>query len=379
MKKHCTSKLFSKLYFSKLKGTKPKILATKHSFITTKLLGPRDKINDGGIRAVLVPLFGIGIPLITRLVPPNQFTNWEIKLSYLYTIAIAFVIYEGTRFLYLTLRAYFDWFNKPIRKLLAIVLSIPFYVVPASTLMLVGWYKIFMKGVVDWDTLKLTTLIILIAVYFLVNLYETVFLVRDVANEKVKKEQLERARAEAELEALKNQVDPHFIFNSLNTLSHLIEEKPEKAQAFNTSLADVYRYILHNKARDLVFIKDELDFIQNYFSLLKIRFDQAVQMEVDIPADWPGRYLLPPISLQTLVENAVKHNEFNDQDPLVIRILAKDQTLVITNKIRQKKTSRPGSRIGLENLRERYRLITDREIEIINDEHSFTVILPLTE
>ncbi len=354
-------------------------MATKHSFITTKLLGPRDKINDGGIRAVLVPLFGIGIPLITRMIPANQFTNWEIKLSYLYTIAIAFVIYEGTRFLYLTLRAYFDWFNKPIRKLLAIVLSIPFYVVPASTLMLVGWYKIFMKGVVDWDTLKLTTLIILIAVYFLVNLYETVFLVRDVANEKVKKEQLERARAEAELEALKNQVDPHFIFNSLNTLSHLIEEKPEKAQAFNTSLADVYRYILHNKARDLVFIKDELDFIQNYFSLLKIRFDQAVQLEVDIPADWLGRYLLPPISLQTLVENAVKHNEFNDQDPLVIRIQAREQTLVITNKIRQKMTSRPSSRIGLENLSERYRLITDREIEIINDEHSFTVILPLTE
>lgn len=354
-------------------------MATKYSFITTKLLGPRDKINDGGIRAVLVPLFGIGIPLITRMVPHEQFSNWQVKLSYLYTIGIAFVIYEGTRFLYLTLRTYFDWFNKPVRKLIAIVLSIPFYVVPASVLMLVGWYKLFMNGVPDWETIKLTTLIILIAVFFLVNLYETVFLVRDVANEKVKKEQLERARAEAELEALKNQVDPHFIFNSLNTLSYLIEEKPEKAQAFNTSLADVYRYILHNKARDLVFVKDELDFIQNYFSLLKIRFEQAVQLNIEIPREWQGRFLLPPISLQTLVENAVKHNEFNEREPLEIHIRALDRKLEVTNRIKLRQTSRPTSRIGLENLKERYRLITDKEIEVIMEENIFKVVLPLIE
>ncbi len=354
-------------------------MATKQSFITTKGLGPRDKINDGGIRAVLVPLFGIGIPLITRMVPHGSFTNWQVKLSYLYTIAIAFVIYEGTRFLYLTLRTYFDWFNKPFRKLIAIVVSIPFYVVPASVLMLVGWYKIFMNGVMDWETIKLTTLIILIAVFFLVNLYETVFLVRDVANEKVKKEQLERAKAEAELEALKNQVDPHFIFNSLNTLSHLIEEKPEKAQVFNTNLADVYRYILHNKARDLVFLKDELEFINNYFSLLKIRFENAVQLKVDIPAEWTSRYLLPPISLQTLVENAVKHNEFNDQEPLVVNILASDGKLEVINQIKPKMTSRPTSRIGLENLKERYRLITEKEIEVKTENERFIVVLPLIE
>jgi LytS/YehU family sensor histidine kinase len=106
--------------------------------------------------------------------------------------------------------------------------------------------------------------------------------VKETESEMLKNEQLERAKAEAELEALKNQIDPHFIFNSLNTLSHLIEEKPVKAKQFNDNLADVYRYILQNKARDLVLLREEMIFLENYFSLLKIRFDKAVELKINI-------------------------------------------------------------------------------------------------
>ncbi len=352
-------------------------MATKQQFIATKLFGQRDKINDTGIRAVLVPLFGISIPLITKMVPHELFTNWQIKFSYLYTIGIAFIIYEGTRFLHFTLRSYFDWFNKPIKKIIALVITIPFYCVPVSVLLLVGWYNIFMSGVINWEVIRLTTIVILVAVFFLVNLYETVFLVRDVANDRVKNEQLERAKAEAELEALKNQVDPHFIFNSLNTLSHLIEEKPEKAQLFNDSLADVYRYILHNKARDVVFIKEELGFINDYFSLLKIRFESAVQLHTYIDDSWLSQYLLPPISLQILIENAVKHNEFSDAHPLVINISAAGQLITVSNEVRKKTLRKPSGKIGLENLRERYRLITGKEIVIEDSGTVFTVKLPV--
>ena len=123
---------------------------------------------------------------------------------------------------------------------------------------------------------------------------------------------MERAKAEAELEALKNQIDPHFIFNSLNTLSHLIEEKPVKAKQFNDNLADVYRYILQNKARDLVLLREEMVFLENYFSLLKIRFEKAVQMKIIVDESEMDQYLVPPISLQILAENAIKHNEFSD-------------------------------------------------------------------
>lgn len=352
-------------------------MPTNAQNITTKLFGPKDRINDMGIRVVLVPLFGIAIPLITQMVPHEQFSNWQIKFSYLYTIAIAFVIYEGVRFLQFTLRSYFDWLNKPFRKILAFVITIPFYVVPVSVLMLVGWYKIFMDGVVDWNVVRLSSIIILIAVFFLVNLYETVFLVRDVANDKLQQEKLERAKAEAELEALKNQIDPHFIFNSLNTLSHLIEEKPEKAKLFNDHMADVYRYILQNKAKDLVLLRDEMQFMQDYFSLLKIRFEDALQLEMLVDESLWDQYLVPPISLQVLLENAVKHNEFSATLPLKICLRFSEAELQMKNQFREKKLRKPSSCIGLQNLEERYRLSTGKSIRIEKAENSFTVCLPV--
>lgn len=349
----------------------------KASSIATKLFSQREKINDLGIRVILVPFFGIAIPLITRMVPHKEFTNWEIKFSYLYTILIAFVIYEGSRFLHFTLRTYFDWFNKPVKKIIALVITIPFYCVPVSILMLVGWYHLFMNGIVDWKIVKFTSLIILIAVFFLVNLYETVFLIRDLANDRVTQEQLERAKAEAELEALKNQIDPHFIFNSLNTLSHLIDDKPEKARLFNDNLADVYRYILQNKARDLVLLREEVNFLESYFLLLKIRFENAVQMDITIPEEVMDQYLVPPISLQILAENAIKHNEFSEAIPLVFKVEIKNEGLVIHNPVRKKTQRRASSKIGLQNLKERYKLITNQEITIKEEEKDFTVILPV--
>jgi LytS/YehU family sensor histidine kinase len=122
------------------------------------------------------------------------------------------------------------------------------------------------------------------------------------------------------LEALKNQIDPHFIFNSLNTLSHLIEEAPAKAKQFNDNLADVYRYILQKKGSDLVLLREEVDFLNDYFSLLKIRFEKAVRLNINVHETLLDQYLVPPISLQVLAENAIKHNEFSDNQPMIISI-----------------------------------------------------------
>ncbi len=304
-------------------------------------------------------------------------STWKFKLSFLFTIGIAFLIWEGNRYLLFTLRSYFDWFNKPVRKIAVLVLAISFYTIPISALMLVIWYKIFNNGIVNWDLITTTTLVIMICVLFITHIYETVFLVREAENEKLKKEQLERARAEAELEALKNQIDPHFIFNSLNTLSHLIEKEPAKAKQFNDNLADVYRYILQNKARELVLLHEEMLFLTDYFSLLKIRFEQAVQLQINIDPALFDQYLIPPISLQILVENAIKHNEFSDAVPLVITIDMQYDELIIHNQVRKKILRKASSRIGLNNLGERYKLTTSKEINITESASDFTVSLPV--
>lgn len=350
---------------------------TNIEFRATKQGANHDKLNDIGFRVILIPFFGIVIPLITGMIDYSTFTLWESKFGFLYTIGIAFVIWEGNRYLLFTLRTYFDWFNKPVRKIIALLMAVSFYTIPVSALLLTGWYHIFAKGNVQWDIVFTATLIIMICVVFITHVYETVFLVRDSESEMVRNAQLERARVQAELEALKNQIDPHFIFNSLNTLSHLIEEKPSKAKQFNDHLADVYRYILQNKSRDLVFLSEEINFISDYFSLLKIRFETAVQLRIHLQKELFDRYLIPPISLQVLVENAIKHNEFSASNPLIITIAFSDENLVVRNMTNKKLARKPSPKIGLQNLKERYKLTTDKTISVSEAEGEFVVMLPV--
>ncbi|MEO5682603.1 MAG: histidine kinase [Chitinophagaceae bacterium] len=334
-------------------------------------------VNDIGFRVILIPFFGIAIPLITGMVNGQNFSNWQIKLSFLYTIFIAFVVWEGNRFLLFSMRSYVDWYRKPLRKIIITLLGISFYTLPVSILLLAGWYRIFLQGEINWSNVFTAALVIMICVIFITHVYETVFLVKESENEMLRAEKLERARAEAELQALKNQIDPHFIFNSLNTLSYLIEEKPAKAKQFNDNLADVYRYILQNKARDLVLLREEIVFLGDYFSLLKIRFEDAVQLQLIVEAALFDQYLVPPISLQVLMENAIKHNEFSDAAPLVMEISFNGKALVFYNKVRKKLLRKPSSKIGLKNLDDRYKLSTGHTIDITATDESFRVELPV--
>ena len=339
--------------------------------------GDHEKLNDIGFRVILIPFFGIVIPLVTGMMDYSSLNLWKTKLGFLYTIGIAFLIWQGNRYLLFTLRSYFNWFNKPVRKIIALLFAVSFYTIPVSALLLTGWYHVFAKGNVQWDVVLTATLLIMICVIFITHVYETVFLVRDSESEMVKSAQLEKARVQAELEALKNQIDPHFIFNSLNTLSHLIEEQPKKARQFNDNLADVYRYILQNKSRHLVLLSEELTFIKDYFALLKIRFENAVQLNAYIDETFVDKFLVPPISLQALVENSIKHNEFSDAAPLVITITMNEDTVRVTNNISKKPVRKQSSKIGLENLRERYKLTTGKSIEVYEGNNEFIVILPV--
>lgn len=370
-------KLFAIFSSGNFFRTKANIMATKPAIPPTGPVAVREHLNDVGIRAVLIPFFGIGIPLVTGMIPHQQLSLWQIKLSYCYTIAISFLIIQGSRYLHFTLRSYFDWLNKPVQKLIALILTIPFFTIPVSALLLSSWYDIFLNGQTNWAVIRQSSLIILIAVFFLVHIYETVFLVKQTENDQLKKAQLERSRMEAELEALKNQIDPHFIFNSLNTLSHLIEARPKKARQFNDNLADVYRYILQNKKRDLVLLQEEIDFVNDYFSLLKIRFENAVQFNCSLQQELLSQYLIPPISLQVLMENAIKHNEFSDLNPLQVSLSLQNGRLVFSNPLQQKQLRKPSSKTGLHNLKERYRLSTQLPITIFQSASHFTVELPL--
>jgi LytS/YehU family sensor histidine kinase len=242
--------------------------------------------------------------------------------------------------------------------------------------MLYAWYAA-VDLPPDWPAIRFATLTSVICVVFITHVYETVYLIQQRESDILSFEKLERAKAQSELEALKNQLDPHFLFNSLNALSWLIENDSPRALAFNDNLADVYRYILSNRHRTLVSLAEELDFLRRYFALLKLRFDDAVHL--DIPAETPAmeNLYLPPIALQILLENAVKHNEFSREQPLTTTLKLEANSITLTNELRPRRHPSQASGVGLANLAERCRLILNRDLEIQQSPTHFSVRLPL--
>jgi len=182
--------------------------------------------------------------------------------------------------------------------------------------------------------------------------------------------------ANAKFESLKNQIDPHFLFNSLNVLSSLIEENPDNAQRFTTSLSKIYRYVLEQKDKELVSVEDELSFAKTYMNLLKMRFENSLFYELPTTAINPDAKVVP-LSLQLLLENTVKHNVVSEQKPLHIRIFIDGDCLAIQNDFQKKEVLQDRQGVGLQNIVNRYGIVTNRKVLIEQNEETFTVKIPI--
>ncbi|TRW23059.1 histidine kinase [Flavobacterium zepuense] len=193
---------------------------------------------------------------------------------------------------------------------------------------------------------------------------------------RVKQQKIIAGTASAKFETLKNQIDPHFLFNSLNVLSSLIEENPDAAQKFTTSLSKVYRYVLEQKDKELVSVEEELSFAKTYMNLLKMRFENSVFYELPIKVSSLDARVVP-LSLQLLLENTVKHNIVSEQKPLHIRIFEEDGYLVVQNDFQKKEVLQDRKGVGLQNIVSRYAIITARRVKIEQTEKHFAVKLPV--
>ncbi len=193
---------------------------------------------------------------------------------------------------------------------------------------------------------------------------------------KVKAQKIIAKSASAQFDALKNQLDPHFLFNSLNVLTSLIEENPEAATRFTTSLSKVYRYVLEQKNKDLITVEEELKFARLYMSLINMRFEDSIVFTAPERLSNPEAKVVP-LSLQLLLENAVKHNQVTPAKKLHITIFEENGNLVIKNNVQSKSVVKKGSGVGLQNIRQRYSLLTDRPMKIQQNEREFKVMIPL--
>lgn len=238
--------------------------------------------------------------------------------------------------------------------------------------------SIFWEGLTTTDEdllLKLFILILTTAFIYMV-VYSILYSYKQYAVTQIESVQSERKQLELQFEALKSQLSPHYLFNSLNTISSLIYNDPKTAEQFIRRLAITYQYILSTQHKKYVALADELEFVESYYYLLRIRFQQSLTMEVNLPKSVLSSPI-PPLTLQLLVENAVKHNTITSDRPLFIYINSIDNTqLRITNTKNESNQSAASFKIGLDNIRKRYQFFTDRHIEVKDDE-KFVVVLPV--
>ncbi len=215
-------------------------------------------------------------------------------------------------------------------------------------------------------------LVIMSATLLIVEIFK---LKQKSKHDDIDKEILKREKIQSELNEIKNQMNPHFLFNSLNSLHSLIRSNPEKATLFVTNLSMLYRYVLQSKEKDLVSIDEELAFLKNYTDLIHIRYRDKFQINIDINKK-DLHLSIPVLSIQLLVENAIKHNEISEKNPLKILVNIIDEYLVVTHKLRLRKTLIQSTGNGIVNLSRRCQYLIGKDIEIQQDEN-FTVRIPI--
>jgi len=209
------------------------------------------------------------------------------------------------------------------------------------------------------------------------TLYELDYLLNKYKETVEEKETLEQMSIHHDFNTLKNQVNPHFLFNCFNTLSSLISEDRQKAERLLDELSKVYRYLLRNNEEGVSTLENELKFIQSYYRLLQTRHGQAVEINVQADKRY-GPYLLPSLTLQLLVENVVKHNMLSKNKPLVIDIFTTTgNKLVVNNNLQRRSIKAPSNNVGLQNIKAKYDLLKQPGFQVMEDEKNFTVVLPL--
>ena len=193
---------------------------------------------------------------------------------------------------------------------------------------------------------------------------------------RIRNQALEKANLESSFEVLKSQVNPHFLFNSLNTINAIIGSTNDAARAFVGNMSDVYRYVLNNVNKSLVTLAEEMEVMRAYAAMLAQRHGKALQLDIRIDEQMKS-LLIPPMSLQVLLENAVKHNIVSARQPLWVVIEARDNMLTVSNPVQEKKVKPAGTGLGLYNLNQRYQYLCQKEIEICRHEGVFKVTMPL--
>jgi len=334
------------------------------------------------IRVTLIIALAIYIFDKVRMFSFGYQTTWQVErelpaflVYYLYSVVIGFVNFKLVSWLNIRFpwaiepkkRAIYGVFGAVVASMIAIIFLRIF---TALVIEQKAWTEFIANEKVFYYYFSLLISIFVVLIFYVIYFYKAITKKAITEHKTIAKTEI------AKYESLKNQLDPHFLFNSLNVLTSLIEENPKQAERFTTKLSKVYRYVLEQKEKTLVPLQEELDFAKVYMELLKMRFENAIQFEIPDNLANPN-YKIVPLSLQLLLENMIKHNALSEENPLQVTIRINDGELLVCNNTNPKQILKKGTGIGLQNIKERYALITDKQVQITKTKENFIVRLPL--
>jgi hypothetical protein len=286
-----------------------------------------------------------------------------------FTSLIWIFLWKGNEYLGNFITSWISWIEFPLRRFVVGVIT-----TLAFTLAMVyglGYlYEVAFQIYLTQGAMYSVIITIIITLFmhgrqFLINLKKAT----------IDAEKLKRENIAARYESLKNQVNPHFLFNSFNALSNLVYEDPDKAVKFIKQLSEVYRYVLDTREKEVVSLSEETDFLKSYLYLQQIRFGDKLKIQIDLNGE---EGFIAPLALQMLIENAIKHNVVSEDDPLLIHVHLENEFIVVKNNLQKKMISaEPSAGVGLENICKRYEFLSDKKVEILKDAESFIVKLPV--
>jgi two-component sensor histidine kinase/heme exporter protein D len=328
-------------------------------------------------RLVISPLLGPLLATATGLIDPARHSTVGLLMAYAYFSIVAFVIWTGNSWLYMRLPSREEWLRRPSSRMRALLTSIVLFTIPVALLLVWMWQRLTGDRGTNPYAIPIALVAIIAVAVIITHVYETVFLLRDWESDRLRSARMEQARLEAELGALGREVDPHFLFNNLNALAHLIDERQRDAQAFINALGDTYRYVLDARGCTLVPLVRELEALRRHETLAAIRFGQVISLEVKVDERESQALVLPPVTLAELFQNAIKHNAVSLNCPLRISISVEEGVLVFRNTLGDRRSDRASLGLGLANLSQRVRLATGREASWGSEDGWFVVRVPL--
>ncbi len=310
----------------------------------------------------------------------DQYTESGYWMSVLYSSLFTLVLWEGNEFVVRLLRRKYPQYSQTSQRITTEIGFCAVYTVVAvfglsALIILLNYGNCTMDNLLRDFSIALKPS--LIGTLIVVSIQEAIYFFGEWRKTILEAEQLKKENIASQFETLKNQVNPHFLFNSLNTLISIIPEDTRLAIDFVQKLSNVYRYILQNNDKEVVTLAEEMKIAQAYLFLLKTRFGENLQVQINIPPVHLQKFVAP-LTLQMLLENAIKHNVVSSEKPLRIDLyVEKDEVLVVKNNLQRKSGVSDSTQTGLANISQRYKLLCQRTVEVIVTASNFMVVLPL--